>query len=142
MPTPAIAVRCTCRGDAGSSGRGGGADDEVMDQGTKLADLVVVAARVHAVREHDDVHPALEVDPQGRAGEADVADAVARELAARGRVLRRRCVPPERPRRRADWVVAAPELAHDRGGQEEALAVVALAQDGRDAIDVACGREE
>src|SRR6266481_8714413 len=79
MPTPAIAVRCTCRGDAGSSGRGGGADDEVMDQGTKLADLVVVAARVHAVREHDDVHPALEVDPQGRAGEADVADAVRSE---------------------------------------------------------------
>src|ERR1700675_554608 len=121
-------MRWTWRGRAGSSGRdGGGANDEVMDQRAELANLVVVPRRVHTVREHDHVHAAVEVDPQRRAGIADVADRMARHLAAGGRFTRRRRVPSERPGRGADGIVALPELAHDLRGEEHALAVVALA---------------
>src|SRR5438874_1344905 len=108
MPTPAMAIRWTCRGEAGMSGRDG-ADDEVMDLWAELANEVVVARRMHAIRKHEHVHVAVEVDPKRRAGEADVADRVPRELVARGRSFERRRIPAERPRRRADGIVAPPE---------------------------------
>src|SRR6185295_681560 len=94
IPTPAMAIRCTCRGDAGISGRDG-ADDEVMDLWAELANEVVVARRVHAVREHDDVQLAIEVDPERGPREADVADRISRELVAGRRSLERRRVPAE-----------------------------------------------
>src|SRR5688572_28984747 len=102
IPTPATPVRCTERGAAGSSGRGGGADGEVMDLWAKLADQLVVTRWMHAVREHDHVEIAVEIDPERRAGEADVADGIPGKLRSGGRSLERRGIPAERPRGRPD----------------------------------------
>src|SRR6187551_1163624 len=108
IPTPETAIRWQWRGDAGISGRDG-ADDEVMDLRAEVPNQVVVARRVHAVREHDHVQRAVEVDPERGAGETDVPDRVPRQLVPGRRSLERRGVPPECPRRRPDGIVAAPE---------------------------------
>ena len=56
--------------------------------GPRVADLVVLAGRVHAVREQDDVQPALGVHPHRGAGEAGVAEGPGREERAGRRVAR------------------------------------------------------
>src|SRR5262249_22270537 len=89
-----------------------------------------------------DVQIAVEVDPERRAGESDVADGVARELGTGGGILQRRRVPAERPRGRPDRVVAPPELAGEARWAGDGLSEARIAGGSRDAVEVTGAREE
>src|SRR4029453_533770 len=106
------------------------------------ADALVLAIGMYPVGEEDDVRVALEVDPERRAGEAEMADGARAHPRAGGRPRRRRRVPAEGPGRVRRRAVAGPEALDERRGQRLILAARARAQPADHGVDVARGREQ
>src|SRR5512140_983994 len=101
--------------------------DQVVDVRAKGPDQLVVAVRVHAIAQQDDVPVALEIEPHGGTGEAEMADGVRREICPRTRVRRRR-IPTQAPRGVGYRLVACPELTHDALRNHLADVVVTILQ--------------
>src|SRR5262245_15654734 len=125
IAVPHTATRCTWRmfSIAGISGRGSGGKERLPHQivyERAQLEAALLGDQVDAVREEDDLHAALEVDPQAGAGEAGVPDRALRELRARGRLALGRRVPAERPIALRCDLLPAEELARDLDREERA----------------------
>src|SRR5208283_5602045 len=92
--------------------------DQVVNLRPEVANLLIVAPRMHAISRSRNRNFALRLDPDGRAGEAEVAARRRRKRMPRAGMLGRRRVPSERPGRASHGRVASPELANYFLGHE------------------------
>src|SRR3984893_12597760 len=116
--------------------------DQIVNLRAEIANLLIVAARMNPVGQHRYRDFALRLDPDRCAGEAEMPDCSRREPMPRAGILRRRCVPSERPGRAGHGSVARPELADYFLRHEIRTSRVARDQLARDSIDLAHGREQ
>src|SRR2546422_1477390 len=85
--------------------------DEVGHAAPDLKDLRVGAGGIHAVRQQNNEEVAVGVEPDGRAGEAGMAECVRPHFCAGARVLGR-CVPAECTGRAGRNPLLVSEVAH------------------------------
>src|SRR5262245_26737405 len=117
MPGPAIATKYTRRGDSLTrSPLPEGLDHEVVDHGPQLVSAAL-GHEMNPIREQHDHRFGLEVDPERRAGEAEVPDRARGEVAPGGGGPRARSVPAERPTRARGQLLAAAPLADEHPGE-------------------------